>query len=139
MNKKQQIIYLYYEKGLVQTKIAQKLNVSKAYITKIIKKDSRYKEEKENRKKKNKEKNKRETKKYISRKREEKRILDACIRKQHIQASNELSSKKIISNRNFRNWNNSIYEYNYKNKTYILKSKILVTEDVPKRIDWKGI
>lgn len=137
MNKKQQIIYLYYEKGLVQTKIAQKLNVSKAYITKIIKKDSRYKEEKENRKKKNKEKNKRETKKYISKKRQEQKNLDAYMKKQHIQASNELSSRRIMSNRNFRNWNNSIYEYNSKNKTYILKKDIIATGDVPKKIVWK--
>ena len=36
-NKKQEIIYLYYEKGLIQTEIADNLDVSKAYITKIIK------------------------------------------------------------------------------------------------------
>lgn len=136
MNKKQQIICLYYEKGLIQTEIAQKLNVSKAYITKIIKTDSRYVSEKEKRKNSNKEKNKLETKLYIKRKKEAARLLDDCIKKQHIQASNELSSRRIISNRSFRDWNKSIYEYNSKSKAYIVKKDIVVPKDVPKRINW---
>lgn len=137
MNKKQQIICLYYEKGLIQTEIAQKLSVSKAYITKIIKTDSRYASEKEKRKKSNKEKNKLETKMYIKRKKEATKLLDDCIKKQHIQASNELSSRRIISNRSFRDWNKSIYEYNSKSKAYILKKDIIATNDIPKRISWK--
>ena len=139
MNKRQEIIDLYYEKGFIQTEIAEKLNVSKAYITKIIKTDIRYMKEKETRKNKNRKKNKELTKIYIRNKKEKDKILNDCLKKQHIDATMELSSKHCISNRSFRNWNKSIYEYNPKNKTYILKKKITVTEDVPKRIDWKGI
>lgn len=137
MERKQQIIFLYYEKGLIQTEIAEKLNVSKAYITKIIKNDIRYQEEKQKRKSKNKLKNKQETKKYIKKKRENEKILNERVRKQHIQASMELSGRQSISNRNFRNWNKSIYEFNPKNKTYNLKKDITVSKDVPRKIIWK--
>lgn len=137
MEKKQQIIFLYYEKGLIQTEIANKLNVSKAYITKIIKKDKRYQEEKQKRKSNNKLKNKQETKIYIKKKRENDKILNERVRKQHIQASMELSGRQSISNRNFRNWNKSIYEFNPKNKTYNLKKDIIVSKDVPRKIIWK--
>lgn len=137
MEKKEKIIFLYYEKGLIQTEIADELNVSKAYITKIIKKDKRYQEEKQKRKSKNKIKNKQETKKYIKKKREYEKILNEEVRKQHIQASMELSGRQSISNRNFRNWNKSIYEFNPKNKTYNLKKDIIVSKDVPRKIIWK--
>lgn len=55
----------------------------------------------------------------------------------HDQASRELSSGRTISNRAFRNWNSSIYQYNEKSKSYVLKKGIKVSSDVPKRIDWK--
>lgn len=137
MNKKQQIIFLYYENGLIQTEIAKELNVSKAYITKIIKSDDRYVKEKEKRKNENKMKNKEQTKKYIKMKREYNKILKECIRKQHLQATMELSNKHSISNRNFRNWNSSIYDYNSKKKEYILKKDVHVTKDVPRKVSWK--
>ncbi len=137
MNKKEKIIFYYYEKGLVQTDIATKLNVSKAYITKIIKSDERYLKEKQRRKEKNSIKNREETKKYIKNKRIKEKISNEYMKKMHLQATMELSSRKTISNRSFRNWNKSIYEYNYKNNCYILKKGINVTNDVPKKINWK--
>lgn len=138
MNKKEKIIFYYYEKGLVQTDIATRLNVSKAYITKIIKRDERYLKEKQRRKDKNSIKNREETKKYIKNKRIKEKISNECMKKMHLQATIELSSRKTISNRSFRNWNSSIYKYNNKIKSYQLKSDVTVTNDVPKKINWKA-
>ena len=66
--------------------------------------------------------------------------MDYAILKQaHEQASRELSGgKKPISNRAFRDWNPSIYKYNSKSQSYVLKKGIVVGSDVPKRINWKG-
>ena len=55
----------------------------------------------------------------------------------HIQASIELSDgRKEISNRAFRDWNSSIYKYDKKGKSYVLKKEIITGIDVPKRIKW---
>ena len=135
MNKKQQIIFLYYEKGFLPTEIAKDLNVSKAYITEVIKSDERYILEKQKRKSINKTKNREETKKYIKNKRMRERIFNEYIKKMHLQATMELSSRKMISNRSFRNWNTSIYDYNNKTKAYQLKNDVTVTNDVPIKIN----
>ena len=47
---KEEIINLFYIKHLKIKDIAEKINTSNAYVTKIIKQDSRYIEEKEYRK-----------------------------------------------------------------------------------------
>lgn len=61
----------------------------------------------------------------------------AILKNQHIQASMELSGgKKTISNRAFRNWNSSIYKYDNKTKSYKVKSNVVTTYDVPKKIKW---
>ena len=43
---KEKIITMFYEEHLLPSDIANDLNVSKAYITKVINKDSRYNKEK---------------------------------------------------------------------------------------------
>ena len=55
----------------------------------------------------------------------------------HEQARRELSGgNRPISNRAFRNWNTSIYKFNEKSSSYVLKKGINVGADVPKRIKW---
>jgi len=62
----------------------------------------------------------------------------AILKQAHEQASRELSGgRKLISNRAFRDWNPSIYKYNEKSKSYVLRKEINVGPDVPKRINWK--
>lgn len=61
MAKKDEIIYLYYEKKMRSKAISEKISVSTAYITKIIKCDFRYDEEKNCRKKESKIKKRGET------------------------------------------------------------------------------
>ena len=62
---KEQIIQMYYIQHLRPTDIAQALNIDNGYITRIIKQDERYYEEKQQRKDFNKQKNKNNTIKYI--------------------------------------------------------------------------
>ena len=51
----------------------------------------------------------------------------------------ELSGgRKTISNRAYRDWNTSIYNYNEKSKSYVLKKEVTVGADVPKRIKWSN-
>lgn len=53
MDKKEQILDLYFNKHLKQAKIAKIVDASQQYISKIIKKDERYENEKSSRKSKN--------------------------------------------------------------------------------------
>lgn len=48
------ILKMYFEDKLKQIEIANKLNISKYKVSRIVTKDSRYKKEKEERKEKNK-------------------------------------------------------------------------------------
>lgn len=111
---KENIISNYYIKHLKVKEISEELNVSTAYITKIIKQDIRYAEEKQFRKDISKNKRRLAKNKFIKNKRDNKRIEDnyPAIQAQHDQASRELSKSKHLSNENFRKWNNSAYTYN---------------------------
>lgn len=135
------ILEKYFNEKLSQVEIAKELNISKSKVSRIVSKDVRYQKEKNDRKNNNKIKNKRFTINYINAKRKQKGIDKdyAVLRQLHEQASRELSGgKKSIGNRVFRDWNSSIYRYNEKNKSYILKSGINVGADVPKKIKWSN-
>lgn len=135
------ILEKYFNEKLSQVEIAKELNISKSKVSRTVSKDVRYQKEKNDRKNNNKIKNKRFTINYINAKRKQKGIDKdyAILRQLHEQASRELSGgKKTIGNRAFRDWNSSIYRYNEKNKSYILKSGINVGADVPKKIKWSN-
>lgn len=135
------ILEKYFNEKLSQVEIAKELNISKSKVSRTVSKDVRYQKEKNDRKNNNKIKNKRFTINYINAKRKQKGIDKdyAILRQLHEQASRELSGgKKSIGNRAFRDWNSSIYRYNEKNKSYILKSGINVGADVPKKIKWSN-
>ena len=132
---------MYFKEKMKQIDIATKLGVSKYKVSRVIAKDPRNKEEKENRKIENKKKHSEYTKNYMKQKwanREQDSY--AIVNNMHNQAVRELSgSRNHISNRAFRNWNSSIYEFNKRTKFYVLKKGITVGVDVPKRIDWRGV
>lgn len=135
MDKKEIILRLYYDDKNTATQIAKQLNISNAYITKIIKTDVRYCYEKSQRKKLNKEKNIKQTIQYMEKKREEKRVLNAVVKQQHIQATSELSSgQAMLSNRAFREWNKSAYKYNEKKNCYEFDNKLGKSYAVPRYI-----
>ena len=137
---KSKILDMYFKEKMKQIDIATKLGVSKYKVSRVISKDPRSKEEKENRKIENKKKNIEYTKNYMKQKwANREQDTYAVVNNMHDQAVRELSgAKNHISNRAFRNWNSSIYKYNKGSKSYILKKGITVGADVPRRIDWKG-
>ena len=101
--------------------------------------DDRYKEEKEKRKMLSKKKHKQKTIDYIKKKRASNIDIGyEQLKQMHLQASQELSGRKTMSNRAFRDWNSSIYKYNDKTKSYHLKKGIVTGADVPKKINWKN-
>ena len=138
MSKKDEIITLYFEEKLTAIEISRKTNVVQSYITKVIKQDSRYQNEKERRKNKNKENQKIIHKEYMRKVRKINSINYEILKAQHYQASIELSGRKTINNRAFRNWNSSIYRFHERTKEYRVKEELKdkISYAIPKKIKW---
>ena len=134
---KETIINLFYIEHLKVKEISEKVNTSSAYITKIIKQDARYLQEKESRKSASKEKRKIAQNTFIKNKREKQRIDDnySIVQSQHEQASKELSKTKYLTNENFRKWNYSAYKYNPSKRRYEFDSTLGRAADVPMYIN----
>lgn len=136
----EEIIKRYFQYKMKQIEIANELNIPKYKVSRVVTKDPRYLEEKESRKKKNIKKHINKTKRYIANKRKKRGndIAYAQLKQTHIQASMELSGgRKTMSNRAFRDWNISAYNYDKGLQSYVLKEGITAGADVPKRIKWK--
>ncbi len=133
---KENIINLFYAEHLKVNEIAQELNVSSAYITKVIKQDNRYLQEKEYRKSLSKAKRKISQNNFIKAKRERKRIEDnyMILQEKHKQASKELSKSRYLTNENFRKWNTSAYKYNPSKRRYEFDNKLGRSYAIPKYI-----
>ena len=140
MSIKEKIILLYYDKKMNNKSISIKLKVSTQYITKIIKTDHRYIDEKIRRKNETKLRKKKKNIECITRKRKilKNEKLDGFMELQHIQATAELSGRRTINTRAFRNWNSSIYKFHNKTKEYRLKEEFKDKSSyaVPKKIKW---
>lgn len=123
---KEKIISSYYIEHLKVKEISEALDVSSAYITKIIKQDNRYAEEKQYRKDISKNKRRLDKNKFIKNKRDKKRIEDnyQAVQAQHVQASMELSKSKHLSNEAFRKWNYSAYTYNPSKHRYEFNERL---------------
>ena len=130
------ILQKYFEEKMKQIDISKQLNISKYKVSRTVSKDSRYHEEKERRKKMAKIQHTEKTKRYITNSRKSRDMEYASLKQAHIQASMELSKGKSISNRSFRNWNASVYRYDKRSKSYILKKEIIAGADVPRKIKW---
>lgn len=133
---KEDIISLFYIDHLKVKDIAEKANTSSAYITKIVKQDTRYMEEKAFRKNVSKNKRKIAQNDFIKNKRESKRIEDnySFVQSQHEQASRELSKSRHLSNENYRKWNCSAFKYNPSKRRFEFDSTLGRSADVPKYI-----
>lgn len=124
---KENIINLFYIKHLQVKEIAKQVNTSSAYITKVIKQDSRYLKEKEFRKNISKKRRKIAQNKFIKTKRERQKLEDnyTIVKEQHKQASKELSKSSYLTNENYRKWNSSAYQYNPSKKgTNLMKNLV---------------
>lgn len=134
--KKEKIINLFYIEHLKVKDIADKLNCSSAYITKIVKQDIRYIEEKEYRKNISKDKRKIAKNKFAKNKREKQRIEDnySIVQSQHRQDCKELSKSGHLSNENYRKFNYSAYKYNPFKRRYEFDNTLGRSYAVPKYI-----
>ena len=133
---KEQIIKYFFNEHLKVKDIAEIMNVSSSYVTRIIKQDKRYSEEKEYRYNKSKEKRKLDQNNFIKHKREQKMIDDnyAFVQEQHRQAVLELSKSKHLSDESYRKWNISAYRYNPSKHRYEFDKRLGRSADVPKYI-----
>ncbi len=134
--KKELILEQFFEKHLKIKDIATNVNTSSAYITKIIKKDSRYNNEKQNRKDISSVNRKIAKNNFMKNKREQKRIDDqySMVQAQHNQDVKELSKRGHMSNQAFRKWNSSVYNYNPLKHRYEFDERFVRAADVPKYV-----
>ena len=137
LNKKEQILDLYFNEHLKQTEIVEKVNASQQYISKIIKKDKRYEDEKSSRKAKNAEKRKiaqaEYQKNYVRKK--EKDIAYEQLSEQQRQDAIELSYNPYpLSDYTFKKANSSIYTYNSIKNEFVMIKGIKAGFNAPKRI-----
>ena len=137
MDKKEQILDLYFNKHLKQAKIAKIVDASQQYISKIIKKDERYENEKSSRKSSNAEKRKiaqaEYQKNYVRKK--DKDIAYEQLLAQQRQDALELSyNSHPLSDYAFKKANSSIYIYDSIKNQFVMIRGIKAGFDAPKRI-----
>lgn len=134
---KQEIIRLYYEEHKRPSEIAPIIEKTPQYVSKIVNKDKRYKNEKKYKKKQSLEKKKAYNREYYktyvrnSKEKEDKEEYYKLLAT--INRDNEiLSIKTEISDIDFAKWNRSIFGYAKKTSNLVLKKGIKVTSDVPR-------
>lgn len=130
------ILDKYYNEHDKPTNIAKELNVHPSYITKIIKNDTRYIQEKEYRAEISRENRKITKREWIRNKRQNEadKELYEFVKQQHIEASKELSYSSEISDLTYIKWNSSAYHRNSKGNL-VIDRKLKVGLDVPKSIN----
>ena len=133
---KNYVIDKYYDEHTKPTIIAKELNVNPSYITKIVKSDSRYFQEKEYRANISKENRKIAKREWIRNKRQNEadKQLYEFVKKQHIEASKELSYSSEMSDLAYIKWNSSAYHRNSK-ANLIIDRRLKIGSDVPKSIN----
>ena len=131
---KDKIIDLFFIKHIRPTDITKEIGVAKSYVTKIIKQDSRYIEEKERRKSKSKERHKIIKKDYIQKKRQEEKQEYLAMQKQIDRDNAFLSSKKEMNDIKFVKWNRSVYEYAKNGSDLVLREGINAGYNAPQRV-----
>ena len=137
MENQENILDLYYNKHLKQKDIATIIGVSKQYVSKVVKADSRWKKEKQTRKDKNAIKRKDYMKEYFKSYDRPKKEDNSYEQLQALlyQDSLELSySNSNINDYAFAKYNSSIYHRD-KNGKLRLNKGIKVGKDFPKTIN----
>lgn len=110
---------LYFEQRKSLTEIAEIINTSVSYISKILRKNETYKIEKEKRKEENQKRRKKVQKDLIYSKRESKTDIDYInLKNKHEEAVMELSKHSTIGNEALRKWCSGAYKYNDNKKCY---------------------
>lgn len=137
MDNQENILDLYYNKHLKQIDIATKIGVSKQYVSKVVKADTRFQQEKDNRKAENKTNRKEYLKNYFktyerpSKEDNSYEQLQAQLNQDTLELSYPSSN---INDYAFAKYNSSIYHRD-KNGNLKLNRGIQVGSDVPKTIN----
>lgn len=136
IDNKNYILDKFYNEHDKPTNIAKELNVNPSYITKIIKNDTRYIQEKEYRAQISRENRKIAKREWIRNKRQSEtdKQLYEFVKQQHIEASKELSYSSKMSDLAYRKWNASAYHRNSKGNL-VIDRKLKVGSDIPKSIN----
>lgn len=134
---KQEIIRLYYEEHKRPSEIAPIIEKTPQYVSKIVTKDKRYKNEKKYKKKQSLEKkkayNREYCKSYVRNAKEKEDREEYYKLLARIDKDNKvLSTKTEMSDVDFAKWNRSIYDYANNSSNLVVKKDINVTFDVPK-------
>lgn len=126
MEKVAMINELYFEEKKTLTEIAEVINTSVSYISKILRKNEKYNEEKEKRKNEKLLKRRKVQKDLIYSKRKSNIDIEYIkLKTQHEQASMELSKRSILGKDTLRKWCSSAYVYNKNKKRYEFDTKNL--------------
>lgn len=135
---KEEILNLFFNYGLSQKEISEKLNVTKGYISQIVTKDKRYPQFKKEKLIKAHKKHNKQIQNITKEKRKQiqfnSSVDDLILKTMHNQASAELSKGKHLTNENYRKWNYSAYKYNPSKKRYEFDEQLGRSYDVPKYI-----
>ena len=135
-DKKEKILDLFFNEHLKQVDIAEMLDISKQYVSKIVKADSKYEKAKENKLKQNAIKRKEYLKEYFKTYQRSKCEDNSYenLKAQLNQDTLELSYFSDISDYAFAKWNISAYHRNKKGNL-VLNKDLKVGFDVPKTIN----
>ena len=135
-DKKEKILDLFFNEHLKQVDIAEMLDISKQYVSKIVKADSKYEKAKENKLKQNAIKRKEYLKEYFKTYQRSKCEDNSYenLKAQLNQDSFELSYFSDISDYAFAKWNISAYHRNKKGNL-VLNKDLKVGFNVPKTIN----
>ena len=138
MDKKDEILKLYYEEHLKQQDIAQKVEVSQGYVSQIIKTDKRYNDNRENKHKASIIKKANYNKEYYKTYKRPKKVDNSY---QEMQAQLEKDIAELsyyrsynMSDYDFVKCNSSAYHRNSKGN-FVIDRKLKVGSDIPKSIN----
>lgn len=122
MKKTAMIIDLYFIQKKNLSEIADEINTSTSYVSKILRKDKRYKEEKINRTNEKLIKRRKKQKEHIYAQRKNKQnnyyINTQILKQLHDQDIRELSNHSMLGNQAIRKWCGSAYKYNSDKNRY---------------------
>ena len=137
---KDEILNLFFNECLSQKEIAQKMNVSKGYVSRIVTNDTRYIDFKEEKLRKNKQRHNRQIQELTKEKRKQVQfnyaVSDLVLKRMHDQAAAELSHDKYINNESFRKWNSSAYKNCPSKHRYEYDEQLVRPYDAPKYIKY---
>lgn len=127
---------LYFEQQKTLTEIAEIIGTSVSYISKILRKNQKYNEEKEKRKQEKLIKRRKRQKDLIYQNRKHRIDIEYInMQKRHEQASKELSKNSRLGKDTLKKWCSSAYKYNEDKQRYEFKTEeLLKPADFPQYI-----